>query len=295
MTGGLKMGIRILTDSACDLSKDLLEQYNIDSLPLMVIKGEEQYFDGVTITSDKVYDGMRQGDVFTTSQVPASSFEEKFREYAKNKDAVIYLAFSSVLSGTYQVSIMVRDQILEEYPDFDIEIIDTKAASIGFGLVVLKAAELAQEGKSKEEILEVVDFYLNNIQHIFTVDNLEYLLRGGRVTKTQAFVGGLLNIKPILNVEEGRLVPLDKVRGKNKVYKAMLDLMDERSKEADLSRQLVGISHADNYENASKLKEMITERFASKDFVICDIGAVIGAHVGPGTLAVFFMEKNYNN
>ena len=289
------MGIRILTDSACDLSKDLLEEYNIDSLPLMVIKGEEQYFDGVTITSDAVYDGMRQGDVFTTSQVPASSFEEKFREYAKNKDTVIYLAFSSVLSGTYQVSIMVRDQILEEYPDFDIEIIDTKAASIGFGLIVLKAAKLAQEGKSKEEILEVVDFYLDNIQHIFTVDNLEYLFRGGRVTKTQAFVGGLLNIKPILNVEEGRLVPLDKVRGKNKVYKAMLDLMDERSKEADLSRQLVGISHADDYENASKLKEMITERFASKDFVICNIGAVIGAHVGPGTLAIFFMEKNYNN
>lgn len=288
------MGIKILTDSSSDLSEALLKEYDIDRLSLMVIKGEEQYLDSVTISPKEVYDGMRDGEVFKTAQVPLNSFYDKFEEYAVNKDTVIYLGFSSELSGTFQSAVLAKEQIEEKYPDFDLSLIDTKAASLGFGLVVLKAAKLAKEGKSKEEIIKVVEFYLDNIQHVFTVDDIEYLFRGGRVTKTQAFVGGLLNIKPVLNVEDGRLVPIEKVRGKNKVYKAMLDIMDERTKEADLSNQVIGISHADDLEDALKLKEMIAERFGAKEFVIGDIGATIGAHVGPGTLAIFFMKKNYN-
>ncbi|NLI65416.1 MAG: DegV family protein, partial [Tissierellia bacterium] len=264
-----------------------------DRLSLIVTKGEEQYLDSVTISAKTVYDRMRKGEVFSTSQIPPGTFFEKFEEYARNKETVIYLAFSSELSGTYQAAVFAKEQIQEEYPDFDLTIVDTKAASLGFGLIVLEAARLAQEGKTKEEILEVVDFYLDNIQHVFTVDNLEYLYRGGRVTKTAAFVGGLLNIKPILNVEDGKLVPIEKVRGEKQVYKAMLDIMEARTKEADLPNQLVGISHADNYENALRLKNMITERFGVKDFMINDIGPTIGAHVGPGTLAIFFMKKNY--
>ncbi|MFY9612529.1 MAG: DegV family protein [Tissierellaceae bacterium] len=287
------MRVKILTDSSSDLSEELLKKYDIDRLSLIVTKGEEQYLDSVTISAKTVYDRMRKGEVFSTSQIPPGTFIEKFDEYARNKETVIYLAFSSELSGTYQAAVFAKEQILEEYPDFDLTIVDTKAASLGFGLIVLEAARLAQEGKTKEEILEVVDFYLDNIQHVFTVDNLEYLYRGGRVTKTAAFVGGLLNIKPILNVEDGKLVPIEKVRGEKQVYKAMLDIMEARTKEADLPNQLVGISHADNYENALRLKNMITERFGVKDFMINDIGPTIGAHVGPGTLAIFFMKKNY--
>lgn len=287
------MRVKILTDSSSDLSEELLKKYDIDRLSLIVTKGEEQYLDSVTISAKTVYDRMRKGEVFSTSQIPPGTFFEKFEEYARNKETVIYLAFSSELSGTYQAAVFAKEQIQEEYPDFDLTIVDTKAASLGFGLIVLEAARLAQEGKTKEEILEVVDFYLDNIQHVFTVDNLEYLYRGGRVTKTAAFVGGLLNIKPILNVEDGKLVPIEKVRGEKQVYKAMLDIMEARTKEADLPNQLVGISHADNYENALRLKNMITERFGVKDFMINDIGPTIGAHVGPGTLAIFFMKKNY--
>ncbi|MFY9286762.1 MAG: DegV family protein [Tissierellaceae bacterium] len=287
------MRVKILTDSSSDLSEELLKKYDIDRLSLIVTKGEEQYLDSVTISAKTVYDRMRKGEVFSTSQIPPGTFIEKFDEYARNKETVIYLAFSSELSGTYQAAVFAKEQIQEEYPDFDLTIVDTKAASLGFGLIVLEAARLAQEGKTKEEILEAVDFYLDNIQHVFTVDNLEYLYRGGRVTKTAAFVGGLLNIKPILNVEDGKLVPIEKVRGEKQVYKAMLDIMEARTKEADLPNQLVGISHADNYENALRLKNMITERFGVKDFMINDIGPTIGAHVGPGTLAIFFMKKNY--
>lgn len=262
------MGIRILCDSASDLTGDLLNEYDIDRVSLVVLKDEEQYFDGITITPKTVYDGMKRGEIFSTSQVPPSSFEEKFRDYAKNQDTVIYLAFSSELSGTHQVSVFVKEQIKEQYPDIDLEIIDTKAASLGYGLIVLEAARLAKEGKSKEEILESIEFCMENIEHIFTVDDLEYLFRGGRVTKTQALVGGLLNIKPILNVEDGKLIPLEKVRGKNKVYKAMLDIMENRTEEADLTSHIVAISHADDIENATKLKEMISKNLVSKSSLL---------------------------
>lgn len=286
------MGVRILCDSASDLSEDLLKVYNIDRLSLVVIKGEEEYFDGTSISSKEVYDHMKVGQTFKTSQVPQRSFEEKFKEYAQKQESVIYLAFSSELSGTYQAAAFVKEQIKDQYPEFDLTIIDTKSASLGLGLIVLEAGKLAKQGKSKEEILGIVKFYLENIQHVFTVDDLEYLFRGGRVTRSQALVGGILSIKPILNMKDGKLVPLDKVSGKSKVYKALMDIMEERTQEADLEKQIIGISHADDLENAIKLKEMISHRFGVKEFVIGEIGATIGAHVGPGTLALFFMSKN---
>lgn len=286
------MTIKILTDSGSDLPKEIIEEYGIDLLPIIVIKDDKEYLDGVTIQAQEVYDGMRRGEVFKTAQIPPNAFTDKFLEYAKSGDTVIYLAFSSELSGTYQTSLFVRESILEQYPDFDLEIIDTKAASGGFGLIVYHIAKMAKAGKSKEEILEAVEFYKENIQHIFTVDDMEYLYRGGRVTRTQAFLGGLLSIKPVLNVEDGRLVPIEKVRGKNKVYKTMIELMRDRTKDADLKEQLICITHGDNLEGAMKLKEMIKEEFGTEAFLINTIGAAIGAHSGPGTLAVFFFKKN---
>lgn len=293
--GGNKMSIKILSDSACDLSKEIIEEYNIDILPIIVIKGDEEYLDNVTITPEKVYEDMRNGQTYKTAQIPPNAFSDKFSEYAKNGDSIIYIAFSSGLSGTYQTSLFVRESILEEYPDFDLDIVDTKAASGGFGLIVLQAAKLAREGKSKEEILKAIEFYKENIEHIFTVDDIEYLFKGGRVSRVQAFVGGLLNIKPVLHVADGKLVPLEKVRGRHKVFKCMLDLMEDRTKNANLSEQVIGITHGDDLEGALKLKELIIERFGAEKFVINMIGASIGAHSGPGTIALFFLRENYEN
>lgn len=287
------MAIKILSDSACDLSKEIIEEYNIDILPIILNKGDNEYLDNVTITPEEVYEGMRNGEMYKTAQIPPNMFNEKFLEYAKNGDSVIYIAFSSGLSGTYQTSLFVRESILEEYPDLDLSIVDTKAASGGFGLIVLQAAKLAKEGKSKEEILKAVEFYKENMEYIFTVDDIEYLFRGGRVSRVQAFVGGLLNIKPILNVEDGKLVPIEKVRGRQKVFKAMLDMMEERAKNADLKEQLICITHGDDLEGALKLKELIQEKFGAESFIINIIGAAIGAHSGPGTIALFFMKENY--
>src|SRR5690606_38043005 len=162
------MAIKILSDSGCDLPKEIIEEYNIDILPIIVNKDDKEYLDGVTIQAKEVYDGMRRGEVFKTAQIPPHAFKDKFLEYAKNGETVIYLAFSSGLSGTYQTALFVKESILEQYPDFDLEIIDTKAASGGFGLIVYHIARMAKEGKSKEEILEAIEFYKDNIQHIFT-------------------------------------------------------------------------------------------------------------------------------
>lgn len=287
------MAIKILSDSACDLPKEIIEEYNIDILPIIVIKDDKEYLDNVSITPEKVYEDMRNGEMYKTAQIPPQAFSNKFLEYAKSGDSVIYIAFSSGLSGTYQTSLFVKEAILEDYPNFDLSIVDTKAASGGFGLIVLQAAKLAKEGKSKEEILKAVEFYKENIEHIFTVDDIEYLFRGGRVTRVQAFVGGLLNIKPVLHVADGKLIPLEKVRGRQKVFKCMMDLMEERTKEANLKEQLIVITHGDDLEGALRLKELITERFGAETFIINTIGASIGAHSGPGTIALFFLRENY--
>lgn len=286
------MSIKIISDSACDLSEDIINEYGIEILPIVVIKDDKEYLDKISIEPREVYEGMRNGDLFKTAQIPPSIFMESFENIAKNGDSAIYIAFSSGLSGTYNTSLSVKEIIKEQYSDLDLDIVDTKAASGGFGLIVLKAAQMAKEGKSKEEILKTIDFYKEHMEHIFTVDNIEYLFRGGRVSKTQAFVGGLLNIKPILNVEDGKLVPIDKARGRNKAFKTMLDIIEDRSKNANLKDGVFGITHGDDLEGALKIKELISEKFGVDKFVINTIGSAIGAHSGPGTIALFFLNED---
>lgn len=286
------MAVKILSDSACDLPDEILEEYNIDTLPILVSKGEEEYLDKVTLDPKTMYDEMRKGVVYKTAQIPPQMFSEKFEEIAKNNESVIYVCFSSGLSGTYNTSLIVRDETKRKYPDLDIDIVDSRSASVGFGLLVYKAAKMAKEGKSKEEILKMLDFYVKHIEHIFTVDNLEYLFRGGRVTRAQAFVGGLLNIKPILDIpEDGTLRPIENVRGRKKLLNRMIDIMEERGGNADLTHQTIGINHGDDLEGALTLKKMIEERYGCTDFVVNIICCAIGAHAGPGTLSVFFLNE----
>lgn len=283
------MTVRIITDSACDLPKNIIDEYDIHVIPILVYLEDKEYLDGETLDPIELYNNMRNGKVYKTAQIPPATFKEVFLEYAKKNESVIYVAFSSGLSGTYQSALMAKNEVLEEYPDFDLEVIDTKCASVGFGLVVYKAAQMAKEGKSKEEIVNIVNFYSQHMEHIFTVDDLEYLYRGGRVSRTAAFVGSLLNIKPILDVEDGKLVPIEKVRGRKKVLKRMIEIMEERG--VDLSNQVIGINHGDDLEGAKKLEDMIRERFGCKEFIVNIVGCAIGAHSGPGTLSVFFLNE----
>lgn len=284
------MGVKIITDSAADLPVELLQAYDIELIPLRVYdEAETEYLDGVTLESVTLLQKMREGAVYRTSLPSLETFQEKFVSYAKEGNPCIYLAFSSELSGTYQSSVVIKEEVKETYANLDLEIIDTKCASLGQGLVVLEAAKMAKDGASKEDILKRVAFLMNHMEHIFTVADLQYLVRGGRLSKVAGFIGGLLNIKPILNVEEGKLVPLEKVRGKKKVLSRIVDIMEERGK--DLKDQTIGITHGDDIETAEALKSLITERFGCEVFIVNTIGAAIGAHTGPGVITLFFLNE----
>lgn len=285
------MTVKIMVDSACDLTEKHYNEFDIEMVPLTLHLDDQDYRDGIDIQPKTVYEKMRQGSRTKTSQVTPQAFKSIFSSYVHANKPLIYLAFSSELSGTYQTAKMVEQEIKEEHPHAELHVIDTKCASIGYGLVALRAAQLAKEGASIEDIIDIATYHAKHMEHIFTVDDLEYLYRGGRVTKTQAFVGSLLKIKPILNVEDGKLIPIEKVRGSKKVLSRMLEIMKERG--TDFENQIIGISHGDDLDTAKKLAEMIREDVNPREIIIEMVGSVIGAHSGPGTIALFFLNQPY--
>lgn len=286
------MNIKLMTDSASDLPEDLIEKYDIDVLPLYVLDGDKEYLDRIEISPEKVLEDMKTGTVYKTAQVSLEAFLNKFREYLEKDQIIIYISFSSELSGTFSNAYIAKESLKTEYPNGDIVVIDSKAASGGLGFIVLEIAKMIEKGSTKDEVLERLEKLMESIEHIFTIDDIEYLYRGGRVSKAQNIIGGLLSIKPILWVDKGRLEPLEKVRGKNKVLKSMLDIIERLKGETDLKEQTIIITHGNDLEAANKLKEMMMERFGVEKFIINTIGSVIGAHAGPGTLAVFFLKEN---
>ncbi|QKY68577.1 DegV family protein [Lentibacillus sp. CBA3610] len=285
------MNIKILADSACDLSENHYKTYDIEMVPLTVHLDDKEYKDSIEIKPKSVYDAMREGKSPKTSQVSPQTFKTIFTSYAEANQPLVYPAFSSELSGTYQTAKMMEQEVKETYPEAELHVIDTKCASIGYGLVILRAAQLAKEGAGSDEIIETATYHAKNMEHIFTVDDLEYLYRGGRVSKTAAFVGSFLKIKPILHVDDGKLIPLEKIRGSKKLQNRMLEIIEERG--ADFSNQTIGISHGDDYESAQKMAEAIKEKFNPGDILIEMVGSTIGAHAGPGTLAIFFLGNDY--
>ncbi|MEH7416405.1 DegV family protein [Neobacillus drentensis] len=282
------MTVKILADSACDLPLNFYKENNVVLFPLKVQINDQDYEDVKTIDPKTVYNAIRSGDVPKTSQVSPLLFEEVFTEMAEKNEEGIYIAFSSELSGTYSTAVMILDQVKEKYPNFQLTIVDTKCASLGVGLIVIEAAKLALQNSSKEEILADVRFRSEHMEHIFTVEDLDYLAKGGRVSKASAFLGGLLNIKPILNMEDGKLVPIEKIRGQKKVFRRIIDIMKERG--SGLNEQIIGISHADTEATAIEVKEMIINEFHPKEVYISSIGSAIGSHTGPGTISIFFLH-----
>ncbi|MGG1676610.1 DegV family protein [Neobacillus sp. NRS-1170] len=283
------MQVKILADSACDLPLSFYQDNNVTLIPLKVHINDEEYEDVKSIDPKTVYDAIRGGAVPKTSQASPLMFEEIFTQMAENNEDGIYIAFSSELSGTYSTAVMILDQVKEKYPNFNLTIVDTKCASLGQGLIVKEATKLAAENAAKESILKEIQFRSQHMEHLFTVEDLDYLAKGGRVSKASAFLGGLLNIKPILNVEDGKLVPIEKLRGKKKVFRRLIELMEERG--SNMQEQIIGISHADNEETALEVKTMIEEAFHPKEVYISSIGSAIGAHTGAGTIAIFFLNQ----
>ncbi|WP_312129774.1 DegV family protein [Lysinibacillus capsici] len=283
--------MKIFTDSGCDLPKSYYEENDVVLLPLRVQLNNKEYEDVISIDSKEIYDAIRQGAQPKTSQVSPELFLKHFEELAKNDEEGIYIAFSSELSGTYSTAQMIRNQVLEQYPSLKLAIIDSKCSSLGHGLVVEEAVRLRNIGVSLEDMTSKINTLAPQVEHLFTVEDLDYLAKGGRVSKASAFLGGLLSIKPILNVEDGKLVPIEKSRGRKKALNRMLDLMQERG--GSFSNKIVGISHSDDAAFANEAKASIQERFSPQAVQITMIGSAIGSHVGPGTIAIFFTNKSF--
>lgn len=281
--------MRIYADSGSDLPKSFFEENGVTLIPLRVLIDENEYDDVVEIDSKEVFNAIRNGKHPKTSQASPELLLSTWKELAKTGEDGLYIAFSSELSGTYNTAVMMRDQVKEGNPNMNMIIIDSRCASLGYGMLVKEAVRLRDAGNDVRTIERKIRDMAAHMEHLFTVEDLDYLAKGGRVSKASAFIGGLLNIKPLLHVENGKLVPIEKHRGRKKVFRRIIDLMDERG--VDLSAQTIAISHGDDLSTALEVKALVEERFKPKDIEIHMIGSVIGSHAGPGTIAIFFLNK----
>lgn len=282
------MNIKILTDSACDLPKEIINELNIDIAYLRVILDDKEFIDMKDITPREIYENMEQGALYTTSQCPLIDFYDIFTKYAKENTPLIYLSFSSALSGTFSSSLLALDDVKDEYPTWQCQIIDTKAASVGQGTIVYYAAKMVKEGKSFEDIVNKSYENIDRIAHLVAVGDLTYVARGGRMNKTVANIAESLNIKPLIVIDEnGSLVVKEKIRGEKKIFKRVLELVKKNALDKDL---LTCVVHANALDKANELSDALKE-IGFTNILITEIGASIGSHIGPGTYAVTFLEK----
>ena len=283
----------IFTDSCCDLPRSFVEENNIQVMHLRVnIQGRDIPDDlGISIESKNFYDLIRQGEMPTTSQVNVNTFEDNFRKYIKEGYSIIYIGFSSALSGCVNSARIAKENIEEEISNADITIIDTKSASLGLGLIVYNAVNMLKAGKEKSEIVNWIEDNKLKVNHWFTVNDLYHLKRGGRLSGTVAAVGTILSIKPVMHIDdEGRLIPASKVKGRKKSIKVLKEILVDKI--VCPEEQTIFISHGDCIEDAEYLKELIINEVKVKEVIINNVGPVIGSHTGPGILALFFMGSN---
>lgn len=283
----------IITDSTVDLPRDLTTELSVEVVPLKFnMDGKEMYdypyYENMDIK--EFYDNLRNGKLSSTSQVNPNEFVEVFSKHLEDGKDILYIAFSSGLSGTFASAKIASEELRNKYPERNIKIIDSLCASMGEGLVVYIAAKMKKEGKA---IFEIENWINNNklsVCHWFTVDDLNHLKRGGRISSMGAFLGSMLHIKPVLHVDNlGLLKLVTKVRGRQRSLEFLADKIEELG--VDIKNQTIFISHGDCLEDAEKLKDIIEKRFEVKEVKINTIGTVIGSHAGPGTVALFFIGK----
>lgn len=283
----------IVVDSCCDLSLEYIKENNLRMLGLTYILKGEEYIDdlGKTISHKEFYKAVREGDMPTTSQINIHRFTEEFKIHVKDGKSIIYIGFSSALSGCVNSANIARQIIMDEYKDADISIVDSKSACMGYGLLVMKACDMLKKGCSKEEIVSWLEENKLNANHIFTVDDLFHLKRGGRLSSTAALVGTILDIKPILDIDiEGRLRPISKTRGRKRSIETIAEMFKEKA--LNVENETVAVQHGDSFEDAEYLRELILKNNNVKEVIIRSIGPVIGSHAGPGIVGVlFFGEK----
>ena len=281
----------IYTDSCCDFPAEMVEELELQLQPLSFLMEGREYFnypDNRDMDPHVFYDKLRGGTLGTTAAVNVGSFQEDMTRIVEAGHDILCISFSSGLSTTYQSACIAAQDVMAAYPESRIAVVDSRAASLGQGLLVYLAVQEKRKGRSLEEVRAFVEERKDHIDHWFTVDDLNHLKRGGRVSAAAALFGTMLQMKPVLHVDDdGHLIPVSKVRGRKASIQALADKMEELVEDPSV----VFISHGDCLADAQTLAEMVKAKFPVEKMVINYVGPVIGNHSGPGTLARFFQGK----
>lgn len=279
------MKIKIITDSTADIPKAIAKDLDIEVVPLTINFSEDSYVDGVDLTGEEFMEKLSKSEKLpTTSQVNTGKFIEVFKENLKEYDEIICINISSKLSGTFSAAVQAKKEI----GNGNIYVIDSKLVSFSLGYVVIEAARMVKDGKNKDEIIEYVDYATSNMENIFVFDTVEYLLKGGRLSKSEAVLGGILNIKPILTLEDGSLKSFGKVRGKKKVFVYVFNFIKEKYDEKPFNKIAI-------YENTGanikeELANILMENFKFDEILESEVGSVVSTHSGPGCIAISFIH-----
>lgn len=285
--------IKLFCDMGADIPKDLIEKYNIGLFTMMISDGEKEYTLGKDIDKYKLFDEMKKGVNFQTSQVTYKEYYDAFKAEVLAGNTCLYISLSSGISGTYNTANMAKNAILEEFENANIYIFDSVGATFGYGYFVLKVAKLIELGEDISEIIKFIEFSQKHINYLFSVEDLTYLYRGGRLSKTKFLIGNLLNICPVMHISktDGTLEMIDKVRGHKALKKKISNIMLEKSK--DLNNQTLMVLHGDCLDKANDLKEFLVKELGNEDILIESIDAIIGCHTGPDIVAVIYLDELY--
>ncbi len=281
--------IKLIVDSTCDINNLITDNYGIEIIPLNITIDDKSYLDGVEIDVDTVYGYMKDGVVPKTSQVSYESVTKAFDKCVSKIDDFIYLAFSSKMSGTYNFAKMILDDYKEKYPERKMEIIDSKGGAGGASVIAIQARKMIVKGLPYETILKQMQFMAEHVVYYFTISDLNWLAKGGRLSKSLGYVGNMLQIKPYLTVEDGMIVVSKMVRGSKKVLNTLVSAVETGI--TKFKKQIIAISHADDLETALKVEEKIKEVVKGCKITIFQIGAVLGSHLGIGGVGVFFLDE----
>lgn len=288
------MNYEIVTDSSSNLTKDLIEEYGIHIISLLFILSDKEYLSykkDEDVDLSQFYDMMRNGQTMSTSTINIKACEKIFEDILKDGKDILYIGFSSALSGTFNTAKITANKLQEKYLERKVYCVDSLSASMGEGLLVYYAAKQRREGKSIEQVNEWVLNNRLNLCHWFTVDDLFFLKKGGRISATTAIIGMALSVKPIMHVDnEGKLVAVGKVRGRKNSLQELVKEMEKNCIKPE--EQIIFISHGDCIDDAKFVENLVRDKLNVKDIIINYVDPVIGAHSGPGTIALFYLGTN---
>lgn len=291
--------VKIIADTACDIDIELFRQYDIEIMFFPINDGKNEYNEYGEISTDEFFNNMKNGTVYRTSQINTQLLKEKFEACIKEDTPVIYATLSSGISGTYENSKLIEQQLLEEYKDAKIFVGDTRSAAGGEGMFLLRLAMMAKDNASFEEIKEAFDYYQIHQEHLWTITNFDYLLRGGRISKAKAVIGGALNIRPIMDVNRktGTLEPVDKARGEKNLMKKMVEQAIKNSGGTFDKEQTIVIGYGQNMKLHDDLKAEVIKTLGvpEENILSWQLGFVVGSHIGPDYTGLYFLSKPRKN